>query len=468
VARDPISKRSRLDVRAGWLTALVLVAATLTLAGSALGLLIADGRYDAYVGLLIGGGIFLAGIAAWLAVPTRRKGPRTVGEILALEEHSTAVKAFAMLVRLFGLVAVVLLGIAALDRLGVLHGLAFEAAVMRRAIFLLVMMMAASRAFVQSRTLRRPAEHAPKPIAQVLQGVATVTALLLGLAAAYIAIRLEATDTIALGITGQDFPFLLLGAQVALAIATSASGALPSIASMLGSDKRADARGTTGKRNLVFLPVVFAFFLVFLVFMLFLTFGASLFSSIDAVANDPLLLGTVIFVLVAFVVSLAYAFRLARSEAKPAPLYKKLVDAKKRRERVIIGVSAAGSLVLLIPAFLLFSGYNVLDLATDYWVHFLCLGVLIALGPYGFYTASEARRIRLLEERFPDFLRDVASSHKGGWPNPLPLPPEANMVRSAPKCNAWRTNSPGTCPSTKPSNASATASRRHSCNAPSA
>jgi flagellar protein FlaJ len=39
---------------------------------------------------------------------------------------------------------------------------------------------------------------------------------------------------------------------------------------------------------------------------------------------------------------------------------------------------------------------------------------MAALGPYGFYAASRHRRVKRLEERFPDFLRDIAASRKAG------------------------------------------------------
>jgi flagellar protein FlaJ len=67
-----------------------------------------------------------------------------------------------------------------------------------------------------------------------------------------------------------------------------------------------------------------------------------------------------------------------------------------------------------VPAGVLFLGNDLGGIPSSAWIHFFCLAILVLLGPYGFYAAHEQKRVRLLEERFPDFLRDLASSHKGG------------------------------------------------------
>ena len=84
--------------------------------------------------------------------------------------------------------------------------------------------------------------------------------------------------------------------------------------------------------------------------------------------------------------------------------------AEVRRRRALIGVSGVVAGSFFVLAGLAFTG----TLPETAWIHFLCLGLLAALGPYGFYAAREHKRIQRLEERFPDFLRDIASSHKGG------------------------------------------------------
>ncbi len=412
MARPLLSTHSRAAIRVRWLVVLVFVAAATTAAGAALGIAAASGYYDIYVGTLVGVGLLLTALAAWLAAPQPPTATRSIGEIRALDESTTAVKVFALLVRLLALVAVALLVLSVLTRASVVNSF-LEGAALRRGIFFLAIVLAACLAFVQSQTLRRPAEVAPNLVQRVVQFVGIGFIVVFAVAAAWLAIRVDAGVEVGYGVRGQDFPFLVLAAQVAAAISMAGSRALPSLANLVGTKNRAAAR-RGGKRNVVFLPVVVSFFLLFLIFLLIMLFGVGVAGALAEVAQSPALLGTLVVLGLAFGIGLIAALRLARAQAKPEPLYVKLVDAKKRRERIIVVASATGALFLLVPALLLFQGRAFLDLPQDAWVHFLSLGLLVALGPFGFYTAHEMRRIRLLEERFPDFLRDVASSHKGG------------------------------------------------------
>jgi flagellar protein FlaJ len=102
------------------------------------------------------------------------------------------------------------------------------------------------------------------------------------------------------------------------------------------------------------------------------------------------------------------------SDPKGGLLYRTPRDERQLRRRLILGASLLGATLLLIPGALLAVGVALPGLPPEAWVHFVCLGVLAGLGPYGFYMAREARRIRGLEDRFADFLRDVASGHQGG------------------------------------------------------
>ncbi|MEA3203925.1 MAG: archaeal flagellar protein FlaJ [Thermoplasmata archaeon] len=97
-----------------------------------------------------------------------------------------------------------------------------------------------------------------------------------------------------------------------------------------------------------------------------------------------------------------------------AVLYRAPRDERKLRRQLVLGASVLGATLLLVPGLLLAAGIELLGLPATAWVHFVCLGVLAGLGPYGFYMHREARRIQGLEERFADFLRDVASGHQGG------------------------------------------------------
>lgn len=49
-------------------------------------------------------------------------------------------------------------------------------------------------------------------------------------------------------------------------------------------------------------------------------------------------------------------------------------------------------------------------IATDFFV----FGVLVGIGPYGWFAAGEARRTEAIDSKFPEFLRDLAESQRSG------------------------------------------------------
>ena len=48
------------------------------------------------------------------------------------------------------------------------------------------------------------------------------------------------------------------------------------------------------------------------------------------------------------------------------------------------------------------------------WITFVALGLMAICGPYGFYVSMKYRRIKEIESRLPDFLRDVAEAGRFG------------------------------------------------------
>lgn len=48
------------------------------------------------------------------------------------------------------------------------------------------------------------------------------------------------------------------------------------------------------------------------------------------------------------------------------------------------------------------------------WIHLVMIGLMIFSGPYGFYAGWKIKKIRDIENRLPDFLRDVAEGGRFG------------------------------------------------------
>lgn len=57
-----------------------------------------------------------------------------------------------------------------------------------------------------------------------------------------------------------------------------------------------------------------------------------------------------------------------------------------------------------------------IQLGTRAWVELLVAALLIITGPVGFYLQARQRKIRYVEERLSDFLRDLAETSKAGLP----------------------------------------------------
>lgn len=91
----------------------------------------------------------------------------------------------------------------------------------------------------------------------------------------------------------------------------------------------------------------------------------------------------------------------------------------------ILGVSGFFTLVFLVMMLLV--GFDRVDnlfgipvsprAGTDLFV----FAALSAIGPYGFYHMRETNRIRGIDEKFPDFLRDLAESQRAGMTLPRAL-----------------------------------------------
>ncbi|MFA5312742.1 MAG: type II secretion system F family protein [Methanomassiliicoccales archaeon] len=72
-----------------------------------------------------------------------------------------------------------------------------------------------------------------------------------------------------------------------------------------------------------------------------------------------------------------------------------------------------GMIACLVVAALMMFGMFSLG-GTVLWVHMLMIGLMCLAGPYGFYASWKQKRIREIEKRLPDFLRDVAEGGRFG------------------------------------------------------
>lgn len=164
----------------------------------------------------------------------------------------------------------------------------------------------------------------------------------------------------------------------------------------------------------VLLPVFVATGLLVLLMFLFAIFGLGLLESVERVAESIWVTLLLAMLFVAMIASFVAGIMLARKEDRPV-LYGQVRDDKERKEEWILGASLGGGLLFGAGGLLVALGaVPSLGLAGHRWVDLTVVGLLVSIGPIGFYKAYRMRRIRRMEDRFPDFLRDIASSNKGG------------------------------------------------------
>jgi flagellar protein FlaJ len=366
------------------------------------------GRVAETVGL--GVAIAAAAFSARLTTLRRLRAHRTGGRSYDLLRGQRGLRLASMLLQLLELFAGIVVAIRLGDAIGLVQ-VEINPLVVDNAVRFLVAALALSCTAALAQSLRTPTERPRTPL--------NTTLALLGLGLAAVLAFVAALA--ALGQTGFLEPWLVLepvdtgsialAGYVVLAFALVRLRSLPTLTWLMYEQRRGGERaGLSGKASAVLIPAILAFALLLVVFLLFLLFGIGATDLVTNLTHSPLLLGVLAFLVLALLGSLAVAFTLARTAQGDSALYKVLPDAEVRRRRTILAVSGVAAAALLVLAGLSFSGV----LPEVLWIHFLCLGLLTGLGPYGFYRSREYNRIRRLEERFPDFLRDIASSHKGG------------------------------------------------------
>lgn len=88
-----------------------------------------------------------------------------------------------------------------------------------------------------------------------------------------------------------------------------------------------------------------------------------------------------------------------------------LEATRKDYSKTILWSSVTVALILF--AFGAIEAYGGLETPLD-WIDFVVFGLMAICGPYGFYTSMRYKRMKEIETRLPDFLRDVAEGGRFG------------------------------------------------------
>lgn len=102
----------------------------------------------------------------------------------------------------------------------------------------------------------------------------------------------------------------------------------------------------------------------------------------------------------------------------------RLVSQRRRSPEDIFRMAvyaAAGFLAFVSFVLCVLTGMEKLPWHVKYATDLFILGTMFAAGPYGFFYNRELRRIAAIDEKFPDFLRDLAESARAGMTLPRAL-----------------------------------------------
>jgi archaeal flagellar protein FlaJ len=320
-------------------------------------------------------------------------------------------RALGLGTNLLVLLSALFLLVAALDRLELVDGGTDAANVAHAVTFLaLAVTLTAAAAFHASLRISRPRTHTHASVTALR--LLAVLALLLAALAASVAAR-----PIPLGpdleLDAPDVAFLLLAAVASAASSLAISRRFPGVHSFLEEEREPSRSVYVSRAKSVLLPTFLAFALLFLVLLLALVFQFGITQLVREIPRNLFLLGAVLFTVAALVATLWMGIVVARSEER-VEYYRPPRDEERRRAVTILGVSGSIAGLLFLVALVLGTGRSVFRLESHQWIDVACLGILALTGPFGFYYARRMRRIRRLEERFPDLLRDLAASRKAG------------------------------------------------------
>ncbi len=170
-----------------------------------------------------------------------------------------------------------------------------------------------------------------------------------------------------------------------------------------------------------------------------------------AVAAGILYAGTAIIIGGLVVLRAVQRKHLNRASLDDTDDLSRLVGQKRRDPAAIarMGIYAVGgliSLILFIAAVTMFvtaeertemvealdrdgelivveeiRSYSILDIPTTYATDVLLLSIVAIAGPYGYFFNMELKRIEAIDQKFPDFLRDLAESARAGMTLPRAL-----------------------------------------------
>jgi flagellar protein FlaJ len=87
---------------------------------------------------------------------------------------------------------------------------------------------------------------------------------------------------------------------------------------------------------------------------------------------------------------------------------------KDKKILILLAISLTLSIILFFIGILIYAGAVKLSGNILTGIDFITFGLITAIGPIGFYNHTKAKKKKLIEDRLPDFLREISSSTASG------------------------------------------------------
>lgn len=361
--------------------------------------------------LLLAASIGLAHPLGTLPILTRKT---TGGVAYDRRKHWTRLKVLSVDLNLLALLAGTILVGALLHRVGVISPNLSGTAVARLA-SLLILGFALNLASSFFLSLRTPIERRVTSRGLALVAFWLFLSLLFTLLAGAVAVGLV-DSFLGVHLQPPDASFVLLGGLLAACLALFRSRRLPGIYALALEDRTlGEGRTYLSGRKSVIMPISIAFVLLFIVLFVFLLLEFGLTGLREELPHNAALIGAVGAIGIALVVAISISLITSRSQDQTLP-YRERRSHEANVALALKITSAAVGFALLAAALLLFLDVPILGrrLPSKLWIDAFCFALLGGLGPYGFYVAHRRKLVRQMEERFPDFLRDLGASRRAG------------------------------------------------------
>jgi flagellar protein FlaJ len=326
----------------------------------------------------------------------------------------TTLKVAGIIVHVLVILAILVIVVAALLRADVL---AYETqAVTQETVplgtHLFTALLVAGLSTVHHLSMMVPLARTESPFGG-LTGLASLASALLFAAAVHVV----ATGAVAIGplvVSPADGPYLHLAATGLAGVGLVSLRSPPTLGLVLVGEQ-AYYRGHTSlsRERSVAAPVALSLALLLTVLFGGVVLLVGVGDFLGLASRNAAVGGVVALVAMGIMATLAAAVFLWQT-GREVPLYQAPSSTVERMEKAILGGSAVLGLVPAVVGALLLAGQPVLGLAPRQALPMIGVAVLVWTGPPGYWYHRKQARVRALEAKFPDFLRDTASSRQAG------------------------------------------------------